>query len=99
MILHIRNLFGIYNKKSISYVNLILIVIMYIIVLALFILAVIFVHSVASMKNTLMKGTVYYVNGYLKRAVELGIIKNEDLDKAIKELNPLKEIVLTDFFN
>lgn len=99
MILHIRNLFGIYNKKSISYVNLILIVIMYIIVFALFILAVIFVHSVASMKNTLMKGTVYYVNGYLKRAVELGIIKNEDLDKAIKELNPLKEIVLTDFFN
>lgn len=51
------------------------------------------------MKNTLMKGTTYYVQGYIKRANELGIIKDKDLQKAIVELNPAREIIIDDYFS
>ena len=51
------------------------------------------------MKNTLMKGTIYYVQGYIKRANELGVIKDRDLEQVIKELNPLNQFVVDNYFN
>ena len=46
------------------------------------------------MKNTLMKYTPIYVEGYIKRAVQLGVIKKRDYENVKKELNPYKEIRL-----
>ena len=44
------------------------------------------------MKNSLMKNTENYVSGYIKRANYLGIIKDEDIEKAKEELDPMKNI-------
>lgn len=63
------------------------------------IFAIIMIHKASSMKNTLMKGTIYYVQGYIKRANELGVIKDRDLEQAIKELNPLNQFVIDNYFN
>lgn len=63
------------------------------------IFAIIMIHKASSMKNTLMKGTIYYVQGYIKRANELGVIKDRDLEQVIKELNPLNQFVVDNYFN
>ena len=61
--------------------------------LALFLLVVVIcIHKSAGMKNTLMKYTPIYIEGYLKRAIEMGVIDNLDIDSAKKELNPYNEI-------
>lgn len=63
------------------------------ILLALFLLAVVIcIHKSSGMKNTLMKYTPIYIEGYLKRAIEMGVIDNLDIDSAKKELNPYNEI-------
>lgn len=53
-----------------------------------------FIHRCSGMKNTLMKYTPIYVEGYIKRAVQLGVIKKRDYENVKKELNPYKEIRL-----
>ena len=50
------------------------------------------------MGSSLMKGTIYYVQGYIKRARELGIIKEKDLQKAIAELNPKRDLIVEDYY-
>lgn len=61
--------------------------------LALFsLVVVIFIHKSSGMKNTLMKYTPIYVEGYIKRAIEMGVIDNIDIVSAKEELNPYKEI-------
>ena len=50
------------------------------------------IHKSSGIKNTLMKYTPIYIEGYIKRAVELGIIEQDDIETAKKELNPYKEI-------
>lgn len=51
-----------------------------------------FIHKSSGMKNTLMKYTPVYIEGYIKRAIEMGIIKDADIEVIKRELNPYKEI-------
>ena len=39
------------------------------------------------------------MQGYIKRANELGVIKDRDLEQVIKELNPLNQFVVDNYFN
>ena len=41
------------------------------------------------MKNTLMKYTPIYVQGYIKRALELGFIKEKDIEHVKKKTNDI----------
>lgn len=71
---------------------LIIIVIIYVILAVVLFCIIIFIHKSSGMKNTLMKYTPIYVEGYIKRAIELGIIDNIDIVSAKEELNPYREI-------
>lgn len=68
------------------------ITIFYIIVAICLIVIIIFIHKSSGIKNTLMKYTPIYIEGYIKRAIQMGIIKDIDIETVKKELNPYKEI-------
>lgn len=59
-------------------------------ILALVVIA--FIHISSGMKNTLMKYTPIYMDGYIKRAVQLGIIQVYDMKIVQAELDPYKSI-------
>ena len=71
---------------------LIIIIATYIILGAGLIEIIVAIHKSSGMKNTLMKYTPIYIEGYIKRAIEMGIIKNTDIEVVKEELNPYKEI-------
>ena len=56
------------------------------------------IYKSSSMRNTLMKYTPLLVEGYIKRAVELGYISNDELENVKKSLNPFHSIDLTNWF-
>lgn len=83
---------GIIRKRK-KYVNLLhIIFILYLVISVVAIYVIYLIHTEASMKNSLMKNTENYVSGYIKRANYLGIIKDEDIEKAKEELDPMKNI-------
>ena len=84
------------NKIKIFYITLVIIAHLFVAIMA--IASIVFIHKVSGMKTTLMKGTVYYTQAYIKRANELGIIKDYDMQNAKNELNPLKDFVVDDYF-
>lgn len=71
---------------------LIIIIIAYAIIAIILCCIIVFIHKSSGMKNTLMKYTPIYVEGYIKRAIEMGIIDNTDVVSAKEELNPYREI-------
>lgn len=71
---------------------LIIILIAYVIIAIILFCIIIFIHKSSGMKNTLMKYTPIYVEGYIKRAIEMGVIDNIDVVSAKEELNPYREI-------
>lgn len=97
-LLHIRNTLTLFKDSQINFLGLCTILLLYALISTFSIFAIIFIHKVASMKNTLMWGTVHYVQGYLKRANDLGIIEDKDLEKALAELNPMKEFHFKSYF-
>lgn len=89
--LHIKKVWKLLVDKKVSQNELYSIIAVYIISAIFATMLIILIHNATTMKNSMMKSTVYYVQGYIKRANEIGVIKDEDLEKAIYELNPLKE--------
>lgn len=71
---------------------LMIIIVTYVILGIGLIAIIIAIHKSSGMKNTLMKYTPVYLEGYIKRAIEMGIIKDTDIELVKKELNPYKEI-------
>ena len=55
------------------------------------------IHKSSSTKNTMMDKTKIYVNAYLNRAIELGVIDEKMLKNAIDELNPEKDMIIRKF--
>ncbi len=98
-IVNSKKMFLAFTNKKISCLHLYCFIFLYFIMSVVSIFAIIMIHKASSMKNTLMKGTIYYVQGYIKRANELGVIKDRDLEQAIKELNPLNQFVIDNYFN
>ena len=45
----------------------------------------------------MMDKTMIYVNAYLNRAIELGVIDEKMLKNAIDELNPEKDMIIRKF--
>ena len=58
---------------------------------------IILIHKSSSTKNTMMDKTKIYVNAYLNRAIELGVIDEKMLKNAIDELNPEKDMIIRKF--
>lgn len=98
-LLNIKTLFSYFKNSKIDCLFLYFIVILYLLITTISIFVVVIIHKVASMKNTLMKGTIYYVQGYIKRANELGIIKNKDMQKAIDELDPKRDFSIENYYD
>lgn len=98
-ILNIKSIVFLFNDQKISVFNLHIIVILYLLITIMSMLAIVCIHKVASMKNTMMNGTVYYMQGYIKRANQLGIIKDKEMEKALSELNPKKKFVVENYFD
>lgn len=97
-LVNFKKMYLMFVDKQVSYLFFHILIILYIIMSVVSLLAIIMIHKASSMKNTLMRGTIYYVQGYIKRANELGIIKDEDMELAIKQLNPLNEFTLNNYF-
>lgn len=98
-ILNIRDLILLYQIRIIKLNVVIPMAISYSFISIISILSIILIHCISGMKNTLMKGTIYYTQAYIKRANELGIINNNDLQNAINELNPLKEFKMDNYYH
>lgn len=96
--LNIKTLLLLFKDAKINSLFFHCIVIAYLFISIVCIIVVIIIHKVASMGSSLMKGTIYYVQGYIKRARELGIIKEKDLQKAIAELNPKRDLIVEDYY-
>lgn len=92
-VLNIKSLIMLLREQKISSLNLHMVLMLYLLITILSIIVMIIINKVSSMKNTLMDKNNYYVKGYIKRANELGIIKDEDLEKAIFEMNPLRDYI------
>ena len=71
---------------------LMIIIVTYVVLGAGLIAIIVAIHKSSGMKNTLMKYTPIYVEGYIKSAIEMEIIKDTDVELVKKELNPYKEI-------
>lgn len=99
VILHIYDLKLSYQEHKIRILFICIVLISYLLISVISIISIIFIHKISCMKNTLMKGTIYYTQAYIKRANELGVISDEDLKNAINELNPLKEFQVDNYFN
>ena len=98
-ILNIKSVLSIFYNQKIGGLDLHIIVSLYLLINIIAIFAIVSIHKVACMKNTMMNGTIYYMQGYIKRANQLGIIKDKDMEKAISELNPKKEFALENYFD
>lgn len=79
-------------KSLITMKVMILVVMLYTILGISLFCIIIFIHKSSGMKNTLMKYTPIYVEGYIKRAIEMGAIDNIDIVTVKEELNPYREI-------
>ena len=80
------------NKYTKEYFNVFLIFFSLIGIVC--VIAIALIRKSSGMKNTLMKYTPIYVQGYIKRALELGFIKEKDIEHVKKELNPYKEMYI-----
>ena len=80
------------NKYTKEYFNVFLIFFSLIGIVC--VIAIALIRKSSGMKNTLMKSTPIYVQGYIKRALELGFIKEKDIEHVKKELNPYKEMYI-----
>ena len=49
---------------------------------------VVLIHRVSCMENSMMKNTVFYVNAYIDRAIEIGIIPADERELVSSILNP-----------
>lgn len=96
VILQVDKLYLQGNKIKTLYIILTLLIYLFVTIIS--ILSIVFIHKTSSIKNTLMKGTIYYTQAYIKRANELGIISNDNIKKAINELNPLRKLIVPDYF-
>lgn len=63
-------------------------IILFIVLCVIPLMAIGFIHKNSGMKNTLMKYTPIYVEGYIRRAVQLGVISELDMEYYKKELDP-----------
>lgn len=97
--LDITNLFRHYDNHKIGKYTVLNIILLYIFIIILALAIIITIYKSSNIKNTLMKYTVYYTNGYINRAHELGLITDQQLANAIYELNPLREMEIKNFFN
>lgn len=77
----------------------------YIFCIAIYVLAgicsivfIITIYNSSSTKSTLMKYTPMYVEGYIKRAVTLGVITENEVDSIKYSINPYKCIDLEGWF-
>lgn len=77
---------------------LIMIVVLYCIITIILLCVIILIHKSSSMKCTIMRYTPIYIEVYIKRAVQLGIIEESNIEKAKKELNPFNEIEIKNGF-
>lgn len=75
-----------------SMTSRVVIIILYSILWLVALLICFFIHRVSCMKNNMMKSTEAFVELYIKRAVELGIISNEKYYDALQELDPKRQI-------
>lgn len=91
-VLQIHGLWELLEKERNMLICYHIIFILYIVISVVAIYVIYLIHTEASMKNSLMKNTENYVSGYIKRANYLGIIKDEDIEKAKEELDPMKNI-------
>ncbi len=79
--------------KPVIELKYVIIIIMFYAILAFCLFGIIiFIHKSSGMKNTLMKYTPIYIEGYIKRAIQMGVIKDTDIEVVKTELNPYKEI-------
>ncbi|MDO5558807.1 MAG: hypothetical protein Q4F95_04340 [Oscillospiraceae bacterium] len=70
----------------------IVLVIVYSIILITAILLCVFIHNSSSLKKTMMVSENLYVELYVKRAIEMGLISEENFVDVMRELNPAREI-------
>lgn len=97
-LLNIKKIIILFDTGKINVICTHCIIIVYFVITIIIPFIIIIIHKVACMKNSLMDKTVYYVQGYIKRANELGIIRDEDMQIAINELNPKKELHVENYF-
>lgn len=57
------------------------------------------IHRNSSAKHTLMKYTPIYVEGYIKRALELGYIGEDDVERLRESLNPNRSMDIDNWFD
>lgn len=62
------------------------------------IVVIITIYKSSSMKSTLMKYTPIYIEGYIKRAVSLGVIAENEVDSIKDSINPYQCIDLEGWF-
>lgn len=70
--------------------RLFLITIMTNILMIVSLFAIYIIHETSCMYNVMMKNTVFYVNAYIDRAVELGVFPPEEKEIMLRVLNPTK---------
>ena len=70
----------------------IIMTVIYMLLLALAVCACVFIHKASSVKRVFMHASKQYVESYIKRAVEMGIIPKEEYYIAIDELDPARSI-------
>lgn len=51
-------------------------------------ISIFIIHKASCMKNAMMKYSEIYLQAYIQRAIELGVILENDLINAERELNP-----------
>lgn len=96
--LNIKNAVMLLQTQKINCLILHIFIIVYIAISALAVFTIIVIHKTSSMKNSLMRGTIYYTQGYIKRANELGLISDYDMGNALKELNPKKKFTVEEYY-
>lgn len=99
MVVNSRSIYFQYKNNMINCTFLHFVFLLYFCIMVFTIFLIYFVHKSSSIKYTMMAGTLTYVQGYITRANELGIIKDEDLNDAINELNPLRDFVVRNYYN
>lgn len=50
------------------------------------------IHRVSCMKNSMMNNTVFYVNAYIERAIEMGVIHSYEREIVRSNLNPSRYV-------
>lgn len=96
-VISIKQLIQFVNEREITTNVYIIIILMYVIFNITSIGLIFLIHKSSSTKNTMMDKTKIYVNAYLNRAIELGVIDEKMLKNAIDELNPEKDMIIRKF--